>query len=107
MRLLKVCRAHDGRIEASGKNQEYDGAVVSSDFENHDQSKRAIAVGLLVRSPPYLTRQIRQLEEGLAKFTHKHFVTASLRSRLGKATESTTLTEPQPLGRGNGTKAAG
>ena len=51
--------------------------------------------------------------EGLAKFTykhgasHKHFVTASSRSRLRKATESTTLTEPQPLGRGNGTKAAG
>jgi hypothetical protein len=30
-----------------------------------------------------------------------------LTSRLGKATESTTLTEPQPSGRGNGTKAAG
>jgi hypothetical protein len=38
--------------------------------------------------------------EGLAKFTYKHFVTASSRSRLGKPTESTTLTEPQPLGRG-------
>jgi hypothetical protein len=45
--------------------------------------------------------------EELAQFTYKHFVTASSRSRLGKATESTTLTEPQPLGRGNGTKAAG
>jgi hypothetical protein len=52
-------------------------------------------------------RLIGYFGEGLAKFTYKHFVTASSRSRLGKATESTTLTEPQPLGRGNGTKAAG
>ena len=65
--------------------------------------------GRLPRRPEVTSNQAisNQETEGLAKFTYKHFVTASSRSRLGKATESTTLTEPQPLGRGNGTKAVG